>query len=153
MGYSYDLNGRLCCDQCGWSGGVRKVRCPFGWCKPIALCPDCRRQEIETKRKQYGSVKEYHRQKGCETRAMEFNERQAEKRRLLAQGRLIRTAALSHNGRVKVLFQGGDNTQVAYWMAHKTYRAIPLSANATVEDYKAIGKVTKAKSSILHDSR
>jgi hypothetical protein len=42
MGYSYDrATGRLCCDNCGMDGGVRKRRCPAGWCPPWALCPAC----------------------------------------------------------------------------------------------------------------
>jgi len=42
MGFCYDSHGRLCCDLCGSSGGVRKVRCPVNWCSPIAVCPKCR---------------------------------------------------------------------------------------------------------------
>lgn len=29
MGYGYDTRGRLACDGCGTTGGVRKRRCPY----------------------------------------------------------------------------------------------------------------------------
>jgi hypothetical protein len=52
MGYSYDQSKRLCCDDCGKAGGVRKRRCPYrvlsdssrgprhemDYCSPPALC-------------------------------------------------------------------------------------------------------------------
>lgn len=57
MGYSYDMNNRLCCDGCSRSGGVRKRKCPhmvltdssrgprieIHYCYPPALCDDCYR--------------------------------------------------------------------------------------------------------------
>lgn len=44
MGYTYDMKGRLCCDFCCKSGGVRRIECPYGYCQPWATCPDCRRE-------------------------------------------------------------------------------------------------------------
>ena len=58
MGYCYDSRGRLACDSCGNSGGVRKRTCPhkvtssnhrwpngqrgaISYCYPSALCDDC----------------------------------------------------------------------------------------------------------------
>jgi hypothetical protein len=58
MGYGYDRNNRLCCDNCGMSGGVRKRTCPYtvlgdslrsvggqrykmSYCYPPALCAAC----------------------------------------------------------------------------------------------------------------
>lgn len=55
MGYSTDMRGRLCCDNCGTSGGVRKRTCPhkvtsdslrgarsaLPYCYPPAVCAPC----------------------------------------------------------------------------------------------------------------
>jgi len=56
MGYGYDHRGRLCCDNCGAGGGVRKRKCTYTvlgdslhsgrrtslhYCYPPALCADC----------------------------------------------------------------------------------------------------------------
>ena len=38
MGYCYDSKNRLCCDVCGTAGGVRKIKCPVGYCQSIATC-------------------------------------------------------------------------------------------------------------------
>lgn len=48
MGFSYSINPRtgrqsLACDFCGTSGGVRKIRCPYGYCQAWATCPACRK--------------------------------------------------------------------------------------------------------------
>jgi len=145
MGYSYDQTGRLCCDNCGRSGGVRKIRCPFGWCPAPAYCPECRQLMREY------LTKEYHRKNGCEEQSMEFARRHQEQLKLLQQGQLVRSSALGHNGRVKVLFAGLTGEKEAYWMSAKTYRAIPLLANATVTHYRRIGRVIKAKSLDLYD--
>lgn len=54
MGYSYDMAGRLACDSCGRTGGVRKRTCPhkvtdetghaLPYCYPAALCGECYRK-------------------------------------------------------------------------------------------------------------
>ena len=45
MGYSYTVHpgghDTLDCDACPTTGGVRKHRCPVGWCPSIALCTSC----------------------------------------------------------------------------------------------------------------
>lgn len=55
MGYVFDMRGRLCCDRCGTSGGVRRRTCPhtvlsdslrggrqrLPWCSPPAYCSGC----------------------------------------------------------------------------------------------------------------
>jgi hypothetical protein len=51
MGYSFDMRGRICCDWCGTSGGVRKRTCPhmvsdetghaLPYCPAPALCAAC----------------------------------------------------------------------------------------------------------------
>lgn len=45
MGFCYQMSGGrklLCCDVCGTAGGVRKQRCPAGYCPAVAVCPACR---------------------------------------------------------------------------------------------------------------
>lgn len=51
MGYGFDFKGRLCCDSCGVSGGVRKRPCKYkvaypdgsmlNYCYAPALCSKC----------------------------------------------------------------------------------------------------------------
>lgn len=55
MGYSFDYRGRLCCDNCGQPGGVRKRKCPhtvmgnshrgaryaLPYCPTPAVCQPC----------------------------------------------------------------------------------------------------------------
>jgi hypothetical protein len=58
VGYSYSFDGKLCCDACGKSGGVRKRTCPYRvnyadggslpYCYPAALCGECYRQRRAT---------------------------------------------------------------------------------------------------------
>lgn len=142
MGYSYDADGLLCCDVCGGSGGVRKHKCPFGYCPAVALCQKCKHEHPEY------LTKEYHREHGnCEEMSKEFERREAEKRSMMEQGKFLRVAALGHDGKgVKVIFRGLNAEERAYFMSRKTYRAIRLLDNVTVEDYKRIGRVTRAKS-------
>lgn len=75
MGYSRDARtGRLCCDGCGTTGGVRKRTCPYkvtcdslrgqrstvAYCPPPALCPACYEKE--------GGLRGVH-PEGCKTGA------------------------------------------------------------------------------------
>ena len=146
MGYSYDGQGRLCCDVCGRSGGVRKIRCPFGWCPPAALCQECRSK--------YGSrlTRAYHRQMGCEADVAEARQRDAEQQALLDSGNYVRTSALAHNGRVKVVFRNAAGDRKAYWMAPGTYRSIPLMQPATPAHFSEYGKVTEAENADMYAS-
>ena len=147
MGYSYDGQGRLCCDSCGRSGGVRKIRCPFGWCQSAALCPDCRSNKHRS-----WLTKELHRQLGCEAGAAEARQRAAEQQALFDSGNYVRTSALGHNGRVKVLFRNAAGDTKAYWMAPGTYRSIPLMQPATPAHFSEYGKVTAAKNTDIYAS-
>lgn len=139
MGYSY-CDGKLCCDVCSRSGGVRKYRCPFGYCQATALCPDCKERHPE-----YLS-KELHRKNGCEKNSQEFDQQEKEKADLLAQGKYVRCSALWHPpaDKVKVIFHGQTGDK-AYFMTQATYRAIPLGVNATIEDYQAKGEITECR--------
>ena len=88
MGYTYDSSGLLCCDICGNSGNVKRYKCPFGWCQPIAACPHCRKEKAV-----YFS-KKHHREAGCEKASAEFHERERTKYLLLQDGEWIRCSAL-----------------------------------------------------------
>jgi len=149
MGNSYDSWGKLCCNVCGQSGGVRKHKCPFGWCPPIALCPKCKREHPE-----YLS-RDGHRKHGCEEQHNRYEAQKAQEALLLKQGKLLRRAALchpKHNNRVKVIFQGAGDKERAFWMAQRTYNAIPVGVPATVEDFKSKGKVTRARTTDIYDA-
>lgn len=154
MGYSY-CHGLLCCDVCGDYGGVRKHRCPFGWCPKIALCQKCRREHPEM------VTKDYHRKHGdCEKHHLAFEKQKARELQLLNEGSLLRRSALQHKDkggwRIKVIFRGllkaGKQLERAFWMAPRTYRTIELGVPATVEDYKALGKVTRARNTDIYDA-
>ncbi len=153
MGYSYDAaTGQLCCDVCDKHGGVRKFRCPFGWCQAIALCPDCRKQRPEL------VSAAYHRERGCEAQHLKYQKLDEERQAMLAAGKFVRSAALWHPKRpglnVKVFFQGGvGHRGEAYWMRQETYDAIPiLDVNATPDDYRKHGEVVDAKSINIYDA-
>lgn len=65
MGFCYQ-GKLLCCDHCGHAGGVRKMRCPFGYCPSVAFCAECRKNK-----KDYLS-KAKHREMGCEVAHAKF---------------------------------------------------------------------------------
>jgi hypothetical protein len=46
MGYCYSHDGKLACDRCHKTGGVRKVPCAYDQCPEPALCGSCRTPEI-----------------------------------------------------------------------------------------------------------
>jgi len=145
MGYCYS-NGYLCCDICGATGGVRKYRCPFNWCPPVAMCPSCKRAHPEY------LTRAYHREHGnCEEHHLRYQRELQRTNELLEAGEYIRQAAHQHNGRVKVLFRNKHKKTRAYWMAPRTYRRV-TSTPATVENYKAGGKVTRARNTDILDA-
>lgn len=141
MGYSY-VGGSLCCDFCDMPGGVRKYRCPFGYCQALAACPPCRKTHARV------FTKEAHRELGCEKYHEEFVARQALEKLLLAKGQAVRCSALSikHNGKdvVHVLFKKADGACVGFYMDHTTYDAIPILTPATPKDYREFGILRKA---------
>lgn len=129
----------LCCDGCGASGGVRRLRCPFGACPPVAHCPGCR------KTYSYQHSKEYHRNLKCDFQFTETERRAAREQYLLSGGGYLRHAAMNAGGgRVHVLFVNKDKQTVGYYMSPETYNAISLSEPACVEDYSAKGALTPA---------
>lgn len=139
MGYSYTTSGLLCCDICGSSGGVRKYRCPWGWCQPPAACGYCRKKRAEL------FVRPYHRALGCEKNHKRAVVEQEHRTMLLTNGKAVRCSALNaQDDQVHVLFQLLGNRTVGYYMDKSTYHAIPLLEVATPEDYAKHGEITPA---------
>ena len=138
MGYIYTKDGRLCCDFCGKSGGVRKYKCPFGWCQSYAFCPECAR-----KHQPRGSAyRKKHRASGCEQASARYKAEQAEREAILESGAWLRCAAVGVVAGVKVWFKTGDGGRMEALMSHATYDAISIHTPSTLEDYREHGKVT-----------
>ena len=68
MGYSYTMDGRLCCDACDEAGGVRRYRCPFNWCGPVALCPACAKGKYRLT-----LHRAFHVERGCQRQSEEYH--------------------------------------------------------------------------------
>lgn len=112
MGYCYDMAGRLACDACGKTGGVRKRTCPhrvhyadggsLPYCQPAALCSDCYRKH---KAKLH---------EGCAAGAAKQNAAEVARKAKLAAGELeVRSAwgdwhETVPTGMTGVLFRNGD---------------------------------------------
>ncbi len=79
-----------------------------------------------------------------------------ERAEAISSGKFVRVAALGHNAlgiyRVKVIFRGPNNVEMAYWMNQETYRALPLGQVFIVEDYQVIGKVDEARNANIYDA-
>lgn len=109
MGYSYDSRtGQLVCDSCGTHGGVRRVKCKYGYCPANALCAACRKNPTIK-----AQVRE-HCETNCKPAAAEFAAREAAIAALQAQGEYTFCSALSEpDGWVKVWFRGaaGDTKE------------------------------------------
>jgi hypothetical protein len=146
MGYCYhrNYNGRytLCCDICGESAATghpaRKYPCPFGYCQPLAACAKCRKEKAHL----FG--KPHHRLHGCEAAHIQFVATEENKRRIVDAGGFIRVAALNAGDKgVHVIFRG-KTSEVAFYMPHEAYDAIPLLAPATPDDYRKYGALIPA---------
>ena len=135
MGYCTDQHGRLCCDFCGQSGGVKRRRCPFGYCQSVACCT---RQECRDKLKDY---RKKHCRTSCKKGHAEFVAMQEEKQRLLQAGKWLRRAAWNWGKCVKVMFHNLHGHDLEVDMAKQTYDAFPLLTNVTLEQYKEVGRV------------
>ena len=151
MGYCYETaTGRLCCDICDKAGGVRKYRCPFGYCQAIALCPKCKKEHPEY------TNKAGHRKNGCEKRMIQALKDRAKRVAIIERGGFVRCAALSHDKRpgenVKVIFVGKNNAEKAFWMSLETYHSIPYLVNATPEDYRRFGPTIEASNINIYDA-
>ena len=150
MGYSYTRghNGRhlLDCDVCGNAGGVRKIRCPFGYCQAVAICASCKKKHPEV------VSAATHREHGCEKNHNDFAAREKAEKALLHSGRVVRCSALgTDDGRVHVLFKTLTG-YVGFYMSEETYNSIPLLVNATPEDYEVFGKLDPAPVDFVYKS-
>ena len=138
MGFCYQ--GRLLvCDICGAVGGVRKIKCPAGYCQSVAQCPECRR----TKRLKREHP-DYH--KDCAARHAEFGAKMAKREALIEAGVSVRCSALSvSDTKVHVLFQTNkEGATIGYYMTPEVYASIPLLESVSPEDYRAFGELTEA---------
>lgn len=107
MGYSYDaITNALCCDECGKSGGVRKVKCPFGWCPPPALCAECKANP----KLKVALTKEWHRKNGCEASMLRFQAENQYRAHLAETGHHVLKAGMSVKGTqmVHAIFSNGE---------------------------------------------
>lgn len=139
MGYCTRVNpgtGReqFVCDACGRAGGVRRRRCPFGYCYPPAFCDDCHKAHA------WGR-KATHRERGCDVRHAEFVADRERAAASIAAGVPVRCSALAAGtpeepGRVHVLFQTTGGT-VGRYMPKAVYDAHPLGVTVTLADYEA----------------
>lgn len=136
MGYLYRGN-ELVCMTCGCAG-ARKVKCPYNYCPPIAICSECRKVHKK-------ELKQAHIDNKCKENHEAFVEKQNLEKKLIEQGIPVRCAAMGVDGKVMVLFKLKTGT-VGFYMAHATYDAIPLDAVATPDDYRKIGELTEAPS-------
>jgi len=111
----------------------KALKCPYGYCQRYYACPNCQK-------KVKGEFKKAH--ATCKVSIDAYNKKEAEKLEILEKGLSIRTAALSHeNGVVRVVFRDKDGKENYTHMMKETYDAIPLGANATIEDYEKVGHV------------
>lgn len=154
MGYSYDMQNRLCCDQCGKAEGTtRKRPCPSGYCPAVALCPECNHAVRHDgvigdggRRITWRAMHEY-----CDAKSEAFAAEEARRAALMRAGTPVRCAALGYHdgtGRVRVLFEhlspDGQRVTTGADMDKATYGAIPLGTIATPADYRAHGAVLEA---------
>jgi len=118
MGYCFDYRGRLVCDGCSISGGVRKRKCPhkvkasildggntMPYCRPPALCAGCY--------KHHGGLRGVHGDR-CRDGAAESQASYDADNARLAKGDLKSSGAfgdwsdLVPKGKVGLLFYGLD---------------------------------------------
>lgn len=141
MGFCYE-GRKLCCDGCGVAGGVRKRKCPHGYCPSSALCAGCLKAV-----KASGKWKLAH--STCEAGHAAYVAKEKAGAELLAAGRLLRCAALNvakDGSKVHVLFKDKDGNHTGFYMAKTTYDAFSLGAHVTPGDYAAVGTLTPAPS-------
>lgn len=123
----------LVCDGCGRAGGVRRRRCPFGYCCSPALCRECHL------RLKHGR-KATHRKWGCDVKHAEFVADRERAKAFIAAGVPVRCSALGADtpdapGRIHVLFQTASGT-IGRYMPKAVYDAHPLGVTVTLADYE-----------------
>jgi hypothetical protein len=140
MGFSYTMNGRLCCDHCG-KAGARKRRCPYGHCPSTALCSECYKGEPGKE------WKAWHVANRCKEKHEAVKARRLEEERRIAAGEFNRCAALQTDTKdwVKVWFKGAGGAERIRYMTAETYHAGPAyCVFATEDDYRALGEVRES---------
>lgn len=140
MGYSFDrATGQLCCDACGDHGGVRKRKCPFGYCPADALCAACAKKHADK------ISKAAHRARGCESGHQEYEANRAREQAIIDGGGWLRIAALTKDSQwVHVLFRNKADETVGAYMPHASYDAIPILTPASLDDYARLGSILEA---------
>lgn len=143
MGYSYERtytgHMALCCDICGKSGGVRRRKCPFGYCQAVAACSECYKAKTT-------ELRHYHVTNECEKKHNAFVADEKKRADLITSGVPVRCSALQFTppiDKVHVLFQSKDAT-IGFFMSHATYDAIELGVPATPDDYRKHGTLEPA---------
>lgn len=145
MGFCYDREtGALVCDFCG-KAGARKVPCPFGYCPPVAACPECRKTKADK------LSKDAHIAYGCQAGHEKYIAHEEERARLQAAGKPVRCSAGDAGpDRVHVLFRYADGTTEGWYMKPAVYHAFGLLENATPDDYRPHGKLEPAPATFDH---
>jgi len=133
------MSGHLVCDVCGHAGGVRKRRCPYGYCKPTAICPACwEKPEIKKM-----MSKEKH--QDCKAYAEKWEKTKQRESEILQSGAFVRCSALNHKTYgVHVIFRNKDGQEIGKYMSKDTYHALPYGEPFTVEDYAKVGELIDA---------
>jgi len=145
MGHSYS-NGLLCCDICGYAGGVKRYPCPFGYCKRVAACEKCRKMHT----KQFS--KKHHRTHKCEANSIAFNEKIQKETNMITAGKPVRCSAKTiDTDTVHVLFRTTQGTTGRY-MTPATYHSIGLGSPATPDDFAAHGTIVTAPDTFFDGS-
>lgn len=142
MGYCYQ--GRmLVCDFCGHVGGVKKIRCTYGYCQSPAMCPNCRQKEM----KGFRANCKIH----CKKGHLEFMARQLQETTLLDAGNWVRCSASSvdveNKSMIHVLFKNKNGENKGYYMSKEVYDSFDLLAIVTPEMYMTKGELLSAPNS------
>jgi len=139
MGYCYE-GKKLCCDVCGCTGGVRKRKCPYGYCQSPAVCGGC----WKTYRVKFHSHCDEH----CRAAKALYDAERVVEQALLEEGHYVRRSAVrDHNApedweyAVKVWFRNKDGIEEVYRMEGNTYCAVDLVQPATPSDFAKHGRI------------
>jgi hypothetical protein len=152
MGYCFDYKGRLVCDGCGVSGGVRKRKCSFKvlgdsrygprhalpYCPAPAVCGECF--------KKHGGSKGIH--GGCKGGAEASQAEADEVERLLDEGEYFAASAYGDwnktvpEGKVGVIYRGRAGERRVL-LASRDYAGPgagrPLLSSVAHEDWEGPG--------------
>lgn len=139
MGYIHTVDGKLCCDICG-KPVARKHKCPYGWCQPYAICPDCwKKPEVKK-----GMSKEAH--SNCKTNSEWSAEKDRKEKELKEANHYVRCSAIEVDYmtkpyNIKVTFKNKNGQTKEFFMSKETYAAFPLLEPTTPTDYILTGGI------------